>query len=105
MQKTQTLKSKKVKVFFPALFLIVSILSQKVNLFPTQESLEPFLEQVVPLLNGLVDDNSTLTRQHTLRAICCLATLAKQRGCFTADILHKLYYGMATLRVLVWNNV
>ncbi|XP_073945026.1 dynein axonemal assembly factor 5 [Choristoneura fumiferana] len=65
---------------------------KEVNLFPTQESLEPFLEQVVPLLNGLVDDNSTLTRQHTLRAICCLATLAKQRGCFTAAILHKLYY-------------
>ncbi|CAH0719593.1 unnamed protein product, partial [Brenthis ino] len=65
---------------------------EKVNLFPTKESLEPFLDQMVPLLVGLTDDNSTLTRQHTLRAICCLATLSKQRGCFTVDILHKLYF-------------
>ncbi|XP_045497343.1 dynein axonemal assembly factor 5 [Colias croceus] len=63
-----------------------------VNLFPTKESLEPFLEEMVPLLVSLVDDNSLLTRQHTLRAICCLATLAKQRGCFTVEILHKLYF-------------
>ncbi|XP_047024632.1 dynein axonemal assembly factor 5 [Helicoverpa zea] len=63
-----------------------------VNLFPTKDSLEPFLEQMVPLLVGLADDNSTLTRQHTLRAVCCLAVLAGQRGCFTAETLHKLYF-------------
>ncbi|XP_063618443.1 dynein axonemal assembly factor 5 [Cydia splendana] len=67
---------------------------KEVNLFPTKESLEPFLEQIVPLLNSLLDDNSALTRQHTLRAICCLATLATRRGCFTAGILHKLYFGV-----------
>ncbi|KAL0840952.1 hypothetical protein ABMA28_014745 [Loxostege sticticalis] len=65
---------------------------KEVNLFPTKESLEPFMEKIVPLLVGLADDNSTLTRQHTLRAICYLATLAKQRGCFTVEILHKLYF-------------
>ncbi|XP_023943230.2 dynein axonemal assembly factor 5 [Bicyclus anynana] len=65
---------------------------EAVNLFPSKESLEPFLDQMVPLLVGLVDDNSTLTRQHALRAVCCLATLARQRGCFTVDILHKLYF-------------
>lgn len=63
------------------------------NLFPSKESLEPFLEELVPLLAGLVDDNSALTRQHTLRAICCFAALAARRGCFTAEILHKLYFG------------
>ncbi|CAB3253838.1 unnamed protein product [Arctia plantaginis] len=66
----------------------------EVNLFPTKESLAPFLDKMVPLLVGLVDDNSTLTRQHALRAICCLATLASRRGCFTAEILHKLYFGV-----------
>ncbi|XP_037872970.2 uncharacterized protein LOC119629813 [Bombyx mori] len=66
---------------------------KEVNLFPTKESLEPFLDEMVPLLMGLVEDNSTLTRQHTLRAVCCLATLARQRGCFTADILNKMYFG------------
>ncbi|XP_045771313.1 dynein axonemal assembly factor 5 isoform X1 [Maniola jurtina] len=65
---------------------------KEMNLFPSKESLEPFLDQMVPLLVGLVDDNSALTRQHTLRAICCLATLARQRGCFTVEILHKLYF-------------
>ncbi|XP_068631779.1 dynein axonemal assembly factor 5 [Battus philenor] len=65
---------------------------KKVNLFPTKESLEPFIERMVPLLVGLADDNSTLTRQHTMRAICCLASLAKQRDCFTVEILHKLYF-------------
>ncbi|XP_034830515.1 dynein axonemal assembly factor 5 [Maniola hyperantus] len=65
---------------------------KEVNLFPSKESLEPFLDQMVPLLVGLVDDNSALTRQHTLRAVCCLATLARQRGCFTVEILHKLYF-------------
>ncbi|XP_037872856.1 dynein axonemal assembly factor 5 [Bombyx mori] len=65
---------------------------KEVNLFPTKESLEPFLDEMVPLLMGLVEDNSTLTRQHTLRAVCCLATLARQRGCFTADILNKMYF-------------
>ncbi|XP_039753956.1 dynein assembly factor 5, axonemal [Pararge aegeria] len=65
---------------------------KEVNLFPTRESLEPFLDQMVPLLVSLADDNSTLTRQHTLRAICCLATLARQRDCFTVEILHKLYF-------------
>ncbi|XP_061713504.1 dynein axonemal assembly factor 5 [Cydia pomonella] len=65
-----------------------------INLFPTKESLEPFLEQIVPLLNSLLDDNSALTRQHTLRATCCLATLATRRGCFTAEILHKSYFGV-----------
>nr|ANG83464.1 HEAT repeat-containing protein [Biston betularia] len=65
---------------------------KEVNLFPTKESLEPFLEQMVPLLVGLVDDNSMLTRQHTLRAICYLAALAKRRGCFSHDILHKMYF-------------
>ncbi|XP_050670875.1 dynein axonemal assembly factor 5 [Leptidea sinapis] len=63
-----------------------------VNLFPTKESLEPFLDEMVPHLVGLVDDNSTLTRQHALRSICCLATLAKQRDCLTTDVLHKLYF-------------
>ncbi|KAJ8727930.1 hypothetical protein PYW08_016315 [Mythimna loreyi] len=63
-----------------------------VNLFPTKESLEPFLDKMVPLLVGLADDNSTLTRQHTLRAVCCLAALAKQRGCFKGETLHKLYF-------------
>lgn len=67
---------------------------KKVNLFPTKESLSPFLEKMIPLLVGLVDDNSTLTRQHALRAICCLAMLASSRGCFTADILHKLYFAV-----------
>ncbi|XP_013199371.1 dynein axonemal assembly factor 5 [Amyelois transitella] len=66
--------------------------TKKVDLFPTKESLEPLLEVIVPLLAGLVDDNSALTRQHTLRAISCLAPLAKQRDCFTAEILHKLYF-------------
>ncbi|CAH0579031.1 unnamed protein product [Chrysodeixis includens] len=65
---------------------------KKVNLFPTKESLEPFLEKMVPLLVGLADDNSMLTRQHTMRAVCCLAVLARQRGCFTGEILHKLYF-------------
>ncbi|KAJ0177017.1 hypothetical protein K1T71_007026 [Dendrolimus kikuchii] len=67
---------------------------EEVKLFPTRESLEPFLEEIVPLLAGLVDDNSTLTRQHALRAICCFSSLAKQRGCFTAEILHKLYFAV-----------
>nr|QFR37577.1 HEAT repeat-containing 2 [Phigalia pilosaria] len=66
--------------------------AKEVNLFPTKESLEPFLEQMVPLLVGLVDDNSTLTRQHTLRAICYLASLGKRRGCFSHEILHKMYF-------------
>ncbi|XP_075973416.1 dynein axonemal assembly factor 5 [Anticarsia gemmatalis] len=65
---------------------------KEVNLFPTKESLAPFLEKMVPLLVGVVDDNSTLTRQHALRAVCCLATLASKRGCFTPDIMHKLYF-------------
>ncbi|KAG6454786.1 dynein assembly factor 5, axonemal [Manduca sexta] len=65
---------------------------KQVNLFPSKESLEPFLEQMVPLVAGLVDDNSVLSRQHALRAVCCLAALAGRRGCFTADILHKLYF-------------
>nr|AGC92707.1 HEAT repeat-containing protein 2-like protein [Heliconius erato] len=65
---------------------------KKVNLFPTKESLEPFLDKMIPLLVGLTDDNSTLTRQHTLRAICCLATLSKQKDCFTVEILHRLYF-------------
>lgn len=65
---------------------------KRVNLFPSKESLEPFLEKMVPLLVGLADDNSTLTRQHTLRAICCLAVLARQRDCFSGDVLHKIYY-------------
>ncbi|KAI5635449.1 dynein assembly factor 5, axonemal [Phthorimaea operculella] len=64
-----------------------------VNLFPTKESLQPFLDEMVPLLAGLVDDNSTLTRSHALRCICCLAVLANSRRCFTAEILHKLYFG------------
>ncbi|XP_041977960.1 dynein axonemal assembly factor 5 [Aricia agestis] len=63
-----------------------------VNLFPSKESLEPFLDEMVPLLVGLVDDNSSLTRQHTLRAICSLAELAHKWECFTADMLHKLYF-------------
>ncbi|XP_053607373.1 dynein axonemal assembly factor 5 [Plodia interpunctella] len=66
--------------------------TEKVDLFPTKESLEPLLEEIVPLLAGLIDDNSALTRQHTLRAISCLAPLAKQRDCFTSDVLHKLYF-------------
>ncbi|KOB75171.1 hypothetical protein OBRU01_06102 [Operophtera brumata] len=53
---------------------------------------QPFLERMVPLLAALVDDNSALTRQHTLRAVCCLASLARRRGCFTTDILHKIYF-------------
>ncbi|XP_026725324.1 dynein assembly factor 5, axonemal [Trichoplusia ni] len=65
---------------------------KKVNLFPTKESLEPFLEKMVPLLVGLADDNSPLSREHTMRAVCCLAVLARQRGCFTGEILHKLYF-------------
>ncbi|XP_072932239.1 dynein axonemal assembly factor 5 [Epargyreus clarus] len=64
----------------------------KVNLFPSKESLEPFLEELVPLLAGLLDDSSALTRQHALRAVCCLAALGARRGCFTAEILHKLYF-------------
>ncbi|CAG9584590.1 unnamed protein product [Danaus chrysippus] len=65
---------------------------KEVNLFPSKESLEPFLDEMVPLLVALTDDNSTLTRQHTLRAICSLASLANQRDCFTVEILHKLYF-------------
>ncbi|CAG9093332.1 unnamed protein product [Plutella xylostella] len=63
-----------------------------VNLFPTKESLEPFLDQIVPLIVGLVEDNSALTRQHSLRAVCYLTTVAKQTDCFTAELLHKLYF-------------
>ncbi|CAG9786356.1 unnamed protein product [Diatraea saccharalis] len=65
---------------------------KEVNLFPTKESLEPFIDKMVPLLVGLADDNSTLTRQHTLRAICYLSNLAKKRSCFTAEVLHKIYF-------------
>ncbi|XP_022120793.2 dynein axonemal assembly factor 5 [Pieris rapae] len=65
---------------------------KEVNLFPTKESLEPFLEELVPLLAGLVDDNSALTRQHALRAVCSLASRAKQKECFTVEMLHKLYF-------------
>ncbi|CAG5051832.1 unnamed protein product [Parnassius apollo] len=67
-------------------------IEKKVNLFPSKESLEPFMDRMVPLLVGLADDNSTLTRQHTMRAICCLASLAKQRDCFAVEVLHKLYF-------------
>ncbi|KAL4709945.1 hypothetical protein ACJJTC_003908 [Scirpophaga incertulas] len=63
-----------------------------VNLFPTKQSLEPFVDKIVPLLVGLADDNSALTRQHTLRAMCSLTTLATQKHCFSADTLHKLYF-------------
>lgn len=66
---------------------------QEVNLFPTSESLEPLLAALVPLLTALVDDNSALTRQHSLRAVCCLAALAARRACFTHDMLHKMYFG------------
>ncbi|XP_052759534.1 dynein axonemal assembly factor 5 [Galleria mellonella] len=66
--------------------------NETVNLFPTKESLAPFVDEMVPLLAALVDDNSSLTRQHTLRAIASLAELADQRDCFTADVLHKLYF-------------
>ncbi|CAH0398042.1 unnamed protein product [Chilo suppressalis] len=65
---------------------------KEVNLFPTRESLEPFIDKMAPLLVGLADDNSTLTRQHSLRAICYLSNLAKQRGCFSAEVLNKIYF-------------
>ncbi|CAK1546977.1 unnamed protein product [Leptosia nina] len=65
---------------------------QVVNLFPNKESLEKFLEELVPLIAGLVDDNSALTRQHALRAVCSLAIQAKDKDCFTVEILHKLYF-------------
>ncbi|XP_059059112.1 dynein axonemal assembly factor 5 [Achroia grisella] len=63
-----------------------------VNLFPTKESLSPFVDELVPLLAALMDDNSELTRQHTLRAIGNLAAIADRRECFTTDVLHKLYF-------------
>ncbi|XP_050345777.1 dynein axonemal assembly factor 5 isoform X2 [Nymphalis io] len=65
---------------------------EKIDLFPNEESLVPFLDQLVPLLVSLTDDNSSLTRQHALRAIRCLVTLARPRNRFTAEILHKLYF-------------
>ncbi|KPJ08314.1 HEAT repeat-containing protein 2 [Papilio machaon] len=65
---------------------------KKVNLFPSKESLEPLLERVVPLVCGAADDNSALTRQHALRALACLATLATARGCFTPQLLHNMYF-------------
>lgn len=68
-------------------------------MFPTKESLEPFIEQLIPLLMGLADDNSELTRQHAMRAIRCLATVATKCGCFTAERLHKLYFGECPMRI------
>ncbi|XP_013169550.1 PREDICTED: dynein assembly factor 5, axonemal [Papilio xuthus] len=65
---------------------------KKVNLFPSKECLEPLLERVVPLVCAAADDNSALTRQHALRAAACLATLAATRGCFTSELLHKMYF-------------
>ncbi|KPJ02619.1 HEAT repeat-containing protein 2 [Papilio xuthus] len=65
---------------------------KKVNLFPSKECLEPLLERVVPLVCAAADDNSALTRQHALRAAACLATLAATRGCFTPELLHKMYF-------------
>ncbi|XP_045535643.1 dynein axonemal assembly factor 5 [Papilio machaon] len=65
---------------------------KKVKLFPSKESLEPLLERVVPLVCGAADDNSALTRQHALRALACLATLATARGCFTPQLLHNMYF-------------
>ncbi|CAH2037929.1 unnamed protein product, partial [Iphiclides podalirius] len=66
--------------------------AKRVDLFPTKESLEPFLERMVPLLAGLADDNSVLTRQHTMRAIRCLSAVAARHERFTAEMLHKLYF-------------
>ncbi|XP_047529870.1 dynein axonemal assembly factor 5 [Vanessa atalanta] len=66
--------------------------AEKIDLFPNKESLEPFLDRLVPLLVSLTEDNSSLTRQHALRAARGVVALASPRGCFTADILHKLYF-------------
>ncbi|GBP34964.1 Dynein assembly factor 5, axonemal [Eumeta japonica] len=64
----------------------------QVKLFPDKETLEKFLDEMIPLLTGLVDDNAALTRQYALRTISHLAVLAEQMGCFTSERLHKLYY-------------